>query len=59
MTGRIRLPNAAAGFKVRSFAYGSIAALLLATALLSGCNTAKGIGDDVENAADKVEDAVD
>jgi predicted small secreted protein len=59
MTGRIRLPNAAAEFEVRSFAYGSIAALLLAAALLSGCNTAKGIGDDVENAANKVEDAVD
>lgn len=45
--------------ELRQFAYGSIAAVLLAAALLSGCNTAKGLGDDVENAANKVEDAVD
>ena len=59
MTSRIRLPAAASGFEARSFAYGSIAALLLAAALLSGCNTAKGLGDDVEEAAEEVGDAID
>ena len=37
-----------------------IAALLLASTLfLSACNTAEGVGDDVEEAGDEVEDAVD
>jgi predicted small secreted protein len=57
MTGRIRRPQAE--FAARSLAYGSIAALMLAAVLLSACNTAKGIGDDVENAANQVEDAID
>ena len=26
---------------------------------LSGCNTAEGVGDDVEEAGDEVEDAID
>ena len=57
MTGTIL--RTTTGFEGRAFAYGSIAAVLLAVALLSGCNTAEGMGDDIENAADKVEDAVD
>jgi predicted small secreted protein len=37
-----------------------IAGTLLASALfLSACNTAEGVGDDVEEAGDEVEDAVD
>jgi predicted small secreted protein len=59
MTSKTRPSATAPAFDARQFTYGSIAAVLLAAALLSGCNTAKGIGDDVENAADKVEDAVD
>jgi predicted small secreted protein len=36
------------------------AAMLLASTLfLSGCNTAEGVGDDVEEAGDEVEDAID
>jgi predicted small secreted protein len=36
------------------------AALLLAAALfLSGCNTAEGFGDDLEEAGEEVGDAVD
>jgi predicted small secreted protein len=38
----------------------SLAALLLASTLaLGGCNTAEGIGDDVEEAGDEVGDAID
>jgi predicted small secreted protein len=46
--------------EVRSSALLSFAAVLLASTLfLSGCNTAEGIGDDVEEAGDEVEDAID
>jgi len=38
----------------------SFAAVLLASFLfLSGCNTLEGAGEDVENAADEVGDAID
>ena len=38
----------------------SFAAALLASALfLSACNTAEGVGDDVDEAADEVGDAID
>jgi predicted small secreted protein len=38
----------------------SFAAALLASALfLNACNTAEGIGDDVEEAGDEVGDAID
>ena len=38
----------------------SFAAVLLASLLfLSGCNTVEGAGEDVENAADEVGDAID
>jgi predicted small secreted protein len=46
--------------KVSSSALLSFAAVLLASTLfLSGCNTAEGIGDDVEEAGDEVGDAID
>jgi predicted small secreted protein len=46
--------------EVRSSALLSFAAVLLASTLfLSGCNTAEGIGDDVEEAGDEVGDAID
>jgi predicted small secreted protein len=35
------------------------AVLLASTLTLSACNTAKGIGDDAEEAAEEVEDAID
>jgi predicted small secreted protein len=34
-------------------------ALFLAAATLTGCNTARGVGQDVENAGEAVKDAVD
>jgi predicted small secreted protein len=33
--------------------------LLASTLLLSGCNTAEGVGDDVEEAGEEVKDAID
>jgi predicted small secreted protein len=50
MTGQIKLSSALLTFA---------AALLASTLFLSGCNTAEGVGDDVEEAGDEVEDAVD
>lgn len=41
-----------------NFLLGIFASLLLAIAA-TGCNTADGIGDDVEKAGDKIEDALD
>jgi predicted small secreted protein len=35
------------------------AVLLASSLLLSACNTAKGVGDDAEEAAEEVEDAID
>lgn len=29
------------------------------TTLTAGCNTMKGVGEDIENAGDKIEDATD
>jgi len=58
MTSRIKLPGARA--EVRPSALLSFAAVLLASALfVSGCNTLEGMGDDVEEAGDEVEDATD
>ncbi|HZY20359.1 MAG TPA: entericidin A/B family lipoprotein [Ramlibacter sp.] len=34
-----------------------IAALLALAALLAGCNTVKGFGQDLQKAGDKIEDA--
>jgi predicted small secreted protein len=33
--------------------------LLASTLLLSGCNSAEGVGDDVEEAGEEVQDAID
>jgi predicted small secreted protein len=58
MTTRIKLPGANA--EAPSRALMSFAAVLFASALLlSGCNTAEGVGDDVEEAGEEVEDAID
>jgi predicted small secreted protein len=58
MTRRNKLPCAKA--EVVSSALLPFAAVLLASILfLSGCNTAEGLGDDVEEAGDEVEDAID
>jgi predicted small secreted protein len=58
MTSRIKLPGAKAD--VPASALLSFAAVLLASALfLSGCNTAEGVGDDIEEAGDEVGDAID
>ena len=60
MTSRIKLQGAAGGAEAPWFTPLSLATLLLALALLlSGCNTARGIGDDAEEAAEEVEDAID
>jgi predicted small secreted protein len=43
-----------------SFDVLSLAALLLASTLaLGACNTAEGVGDDVEEAGDEIGDAID
>jgi predicted small secreted protein len=58
MKSRIKLPGAEA--EVPTSALLSFAAVLLASTLfLSGCNTAEGIGDDIEEAGDEVGDAID
>jgi predicted small secreted protein len=58
MTRRIKLRGAKA--EAPSSALLSFAAVLLASTLfLSACNTAEGIGDDVEEAGDEVGDAID
>ena len=60
MTSRIKLPGAVAEAAAPASVLLSFAAVLLAsTLLLSGCNTAEGIGDDVEEAGEEVEDAID
>jgi predicted small secreted protein len=57
MTSWIELPGArakaAAPWDVLS------AVLLASTLLLSGCNTAEGMGDDMEEAGEEVGDALD
>jgi predicted small secreted protein len=59
MTSRIKLP-AKAKAEAPSWVFMSFAAALLTSALLlSGCNTAEGVGDDVEEAGEEVEDAID
>jgi predicted small secreted protein len=58
MTSRIKLPHATAEAP-RSALLSFAAVVLASTILLSGCNTAEGVGEDVEAAGDKVEDAVD
>jgi predicted small secreted protein len=58
MISRIKSPGAMA--EVSKSVFLSFAAVLLASTLLvSGCNTAEGIGDDIEEAGDEVGDAID
>lgn len=60
MTSRIKLPSATAEAGAPWFAFRSLAAALLASALLlSACNTLEGMGDDAEEAGEEVEDAID
>lgn len=57
MTSRIKLPGpkAEAPSALLTFA----AALLASALLLSACNTAEGVGDDLEEAGEEVGDAID
>jgi predicted small secreted protein len=57
MTSRIKLPGATA--EAPSALLTFAAALLASTLFLSGCNTAEGVGDDVEEAGEEVQDAID
>lgn len=61
MTSRSKLPGAArAEAEAPWSALLTLAAALLAsTLLLSACNTAEGMGDDLEDAGEEVEDAID
>jgi predicted small secreted protein len=60
MTSRIKLRGTPAKPKVLLFPLLPFATVLLAsTLLLSGCNTAEGVGDDVEEAGEEVKDAID
>jgi predicted small secreted protein len=60
VTSRIKLRGTPAKTKVLLFPLLPFAAVLLAsTLLLSGCNTAEGVGDDVEEAGEEVKDAID
>jgi predicted small secreted protein len=58
MVSRIKLPGTKAD--IASTALLPLAAVLLASTLfLSACNTAEGVGDDVEEAGDEIGDAID
>jgi predicted small secreted protein len=60
MTSRIKLRGATAKAAAPSSTLLSFAAALLASLLLlGGCNTAEGVGDDVEEAGEEVQDAID
>lgn len=59
MTSRTKLPGAGAKPEAPSTLLSIAAALLAAALLLSACNTAEGIGDDLEDAGEEVEDAID
>jgi predicted small secreted protein len=60
MTSRIKFGGTPVKPKVLLFPLLPLATVLLAsTLLLSGCNTAEGVGDDVEEAGEEVEDAID
>jgi predicted small secreted protein len=59
-TSRIKLSAAKAKSEVSSPAFLSFTAVLLASILLlGGCNTAEGVGDDVEEAGEEIGDAID
>jgi predicted small secreted protein len=60
MASWIKLPGATAKAGASTSALLSLAAAVLAsTLLLSACNTAKGVGKDVESAGHAVKHAVD
>jgi predicted small secreted protein len=60
MASRIKLPGATANAGASASALLSLAAAVLASMLLlSACDTAKGIGKDVEHAGHAVKHAVD
>lgn len=60
MSSWIKLPGATAATEAPRFALLTFAAVMLASSLLlSACNTAEGIGDDVEEAGEEVGDAID
>ena len=59
MTSRTKFPDARAKAEAPSTLLSIAAALLVAALLLSACNTAEGIGDDLEDAGEEVEDAID
>ena len=60
MTSRMQFRGTPAKPKVLLFLILPFATVLLAsTLLLSGCNTAEGLGDDVEDAGEEVKNAID
>jgi predicted small secreted protein len=60
MASRIELPGVTAKAGASTSAFLSFAAAVLASALLlSACNTAEGVGDDVEEAGEEIGDAID
>ena len=59
MTSWIKPPGAKAKTEAPSALLTFAAALLASTLLLSACNTWEGMGDDAEDAAEEVEDAID
>jgi predicted small secreted protein len=59
MTSRVKLPGAVKAETPAASLLSFAAVLLASTLLLSGCNTAEGVGDDVEEAGEEVEDAID
>jgi predicted small secreted protein len=59
MTSRIKFRGTQVNPKVLLFPLLPFAVLLASTLLLSGCNTAEGVGDDVEEAGEEVKDAID
>jgi predicted small secreted protein len=60
MVSLIKLTGATAKAEAQWSALVSFVAVVLAsTLLLSGCNTAEGLGDDVEKAGEEVKDAID
>ena len=60
MSSRIKLKGATAKAEAPRFAHLTFAAVVLASSLLlSACNTAEGVGEDVSEAGEEVEDAID
>lgn len=55
--GRV-MKNATGTATNRTVAIGVAAAFVAAAMLLSGCNTVKGVGKDIETAGDKTQKAI-